>query len=262
MAVVRAARVSPACSLPRGLEAGSCLVGRQLRRFAWEADDKSVVKFKVKSDAGSRLAKLAGGILMRAEQSLETELEAAGSRSVYNAVRALVLANRFCDRRRAEAAAEGRQPSPATPMRFAFIPKFGRRGENLWMRLLVVPMANPPLRRPEGSEAAMRVSQKTDLNALRSAVFNQWMQHCLGRQSQPLLACMGAESAALSVKASAFAARELGRRKGGERPFLLSPSMAQVPSTAQQSEPQTVLYFSVESQPGQPPAAEQRSVKV
>merc|ERR1719168_26415 len=105
-----------------------------------------------------------------------------GSKSVYNCIRALVMANRYAEKRHADAAEAGEQVKKGTPIRIGFVPTFGRNKSNQWMRLQVVPLgARPTPGPPEKAVKPMRTSTRTEIKRLGDAILNQWLQCCGGR---------------------------------------------------------------------------------
>lgn len=223
------------------------------RRFSWTEADKSV-GFKVKAE-GVNIQKLAGGILLRGEQRLSTHLECMGSKSVYNGVKALVLANYFADR--------ARQERDCPVARLGFVPSLGRSGTNQWIRLTVLALGKgtAPLQQeaPNGSNGVehnsqnandvttLKVGANTEIIKLANSVLTNWMQRCAGSlSSDPRLGAMGNVSVSTAVKATAFALRELNKRRGGARPFMCIPSMEREPG---QEEEQTVTYLRLEQRP-------------
>jgi len=222
------------------------------RRFSWTEEDLSL-SFKVKAE-DVNMNKLAGGIHLRCEQRLETHLEPMGNKAVYNCIKAIVLANRFAAEARQE---EGKKQALVT--RIGFIPSLARREELLWMRLTVVAFgsrssaSSPPKqeRQPAGPEGpTLKVGANTDLEKLRQAIVANWMQRCAGSLGDPRVSAMGGASVAKAVKGSAFALREMARRKVGARPFLCFPTMELVRGTEEQGrEMQTVTFLSLEPRP-------------
>mmetsp|Transcript_107541 Transcript_107541/g.213584 ORF Transcript_107541/g.213584 Transcript_107541/m.213584 type:complete len:271 (+) Transcript_107541:118-930(+) len=250
--VVLAARLSCQGALFRGGTNVNHISAVQ-RRFSWTDADK-VMGFKVKAE-GVDIQKLAGGILLRAEQRMYTHLECMGSKSVYNGVKALVLANYFANK--------ARQERDCAIMRIGFVPSLGRSGKDQWVRLTVLAMgkgtASLQQQTPNGSAglgessqtakdvATLKVSSNTEIAKLANSVLTNWMQRCAGSLgSDPRLGAMGSVSVSTAVKATAFALRELNRRRGGARPFMCIPSMEREP---RREEEQTVTYLRLEQRP-------------
>eukprot|EP00747_Dinoflagellata_sp_TGD_P095154 gnl/TRDRNA2_/TRDRNA2_166372_c0_seq1.p1 gnl/TRDRNA2_/TRDRNA2_166372_c0~~gnl/TRDRNA2_/TRDRNA2_166372_c0_seq1.p1 ORF type:complete len:249 (+),score=38.62 gnl/TRDRNA2_/TRDRNA2_166372_c0_seq1:12-758(+) len=220
---------------------------RQRRCFGWTREDADM-HFKVKAD-GVNFSKLAGGILLRSQQGLGTVLDAMGSRSVSNCLKALSLAGRFAARKRAEAADSRAADAESSVLRFGFVPWFARHGELQWMRLKVVPLSSEPLGAPSSEPSVLRVSARTDLQGLVKAIVAQWSQCCAGRtvKEQDLLAlmAMGDQSVSTAVKSAAFALQELPKR--GARPFLCCPCLEELPGHT--GEPQVVTRLTLEPRP-------------
>ncbi|CAE8673185.1 unnamed protein product, partial [Polarella glacialis] len=192
------------CSSRAGLDFG-LRCGR--RSFGWSAEDTEL-KFRVSAE-GVNLPKLAGGISMRTEQRMQTFLEAAGERSIYNCIKALVLVNRFAQKRREDAANDSSIEVPWFH-RVAFVPSFGKNGTMEWMRLRVIGLPLAPAVFSESlGVSTLKVSSKTPPSALERAILNEWLQRCAGTKGDPRLAGMGATSISASVKASAFCLKEL-----------------------------------------------------
>lgn len=221
------------------------------RCFAWTDSDKTL-SFKVRGEVVN-IQKLAGGILLRCEQRLETNLESAGSKSVYNGMKALVLANYMAQRVQQE---RGSQVA-----RIGFVPSFGRTGEMQWMRLGVVAVGSS-LTDPKVAAAGegkgsrqpevvnLKVGARTDMDKLRAAIIATWMKRCAGSIEDPQLSAMGADSVSLAVKAAAFALRDLAKQHGGSRMFCCFPTMEQVPGRDEQlGEKQTIVSLRLEFRP-------------
>jgi len=223
------------------------------RRSSWTEADKHV-GFKVKAD-GVNIQKLAGGILLRGEQRLSTHLECMGSKSVYNGVKALVLANYFANK--------ARQERDCPVVRIGFVPSLGRAGENQWIRMTVLALGrgtevsqqemtsgsiDVENRSPIANDGTtLKVSSNTEIIKLADSVFSNWMQRCAGSLGgDPRLGAMGSVSVSNAVKATAFALRTLNKRRGGGRPFMCIPSMEREPGP---QEEQTVTYIRLEQRP-------------
>lgn len=233
---------------------GPCRTSR--RGFGWTEDD-AWLNFKVKAD-NCNVQKLAGGLLMRCEQRHETVLEAVGNRSVYNSVKALVLANRFAQEARAQ-----RGDDQVLVRRVGFIPSFARKEQLQWMRLRVVAVGDRP---SDGARArstgvdvsdleapSLKVGASTEFKSLQNAILANWMKRCEGASGEPVLMAMGEASVTRAVKGSAFALRELSKRRGGARPFVCFPDMEQVQQQPHESgaagEKQTVVVLRLETAP-------------
>lgn len=221
------------------------------RCFAWTDADKTL-SFKVRGDEVN-IQKLAGGILLRCEQRLETNLESAGSKSVYNCVKALVLANLMAQR--------AQQERDSQVARIGFVPSFGRTGEMQWMRLGVVAVGSS-LTAPKVAAAGegegrsqpqvvnLKVGARTDMVRLREAIIATWMKRCTGSTDDPQLSAMGRDSVSLAVKAAAFALRDLAQQRGGGRMFCCFPTMEQLPERDEQlGEKQTIVSLRLEFRP-------------
>lgn len=216
------------------------------RCFGWTQDEQ-LLNFRVKGD-GVNVQKLAGGILLRCEQGLQTVLDSMGSKSIYNCIRALVLANRYAQRRREEAIAEGKQPLVTTPLRVGFVPRFQGSKGHMWMRLQVVPISRERGTAEPAQDALepMKTSARTEIRSLSDAILNQWLQHCGGRTAGPVIAAMGRDCVSTSVKGAAMALKELQLRRSGARPFVCHPRMEQQPEPGKPGEQQTVTYIALE----------------
>jgi len=210
--------------------------GLPKRFFGWKRDDRTMFYFKVRAE-GDNVPKLARGMLSRCEDGLDTTLEAMGSRSIHNCVKAIMLANRFAQV----------DAKPTTPARIGFVPRFYFDKDKLSMRLRVVPLKYPRVDQEPDEGVALRVSARTELKRLEAAVLTRWVQCCAGGGASPVVAAMGAESVTVAVKGAAFALRELGIRKGGARPFLCWPWAQEVSGVEQEDGPRTVTYLGLEA---------------
>lgn len=225
------------------------------RRFAWTADDKAL-GMKVTADVP--LARLAGGVLLRSEQGLLTWLDCMGSQAIYSSVKAVVLMNRFALERREDAVREAEEAGAAgsavvrEPARVGFVPVFAAQGTQKWMRLRVISLGERPEAAPGGLGAkaeTLRVSRETELPNLQSAILTNWMQRCAGTAGDPRIANMGADSVGRAVKGAAFALRDMAKRRGGARPFLLVPSIERVQNAKREGGDGTVTFLALEAQP-------------
>merc|ERR1719346_633055 len=137
-----------------------------------------------------------------------------GSKSVYNAIKALVLANDYANRAREE--------RDCQVARLGFVPSLGRSGQDQWIRLTVLALgkgsASVHQETPSGSSSVehnsrttndvttLKVSSNTDMIKLASSVLTNWMQRCAGSLGgDPRLGAMGSVSVSTAVKATAFA---------------------------------------------------------
>jgi len=245
--------LGPAARIVRSAPGPGVACRTSRRSFGWTEEDVRL-SFKVKAD-NFNVQKLAGGVLLRCEQRLETQLEPMGSRSVYNCVKALVLANRF-----AEEAREKRGSDEDTVARIGFVPSFARTEGLQWMRLQVIAVgvrpADAAVSRPDvsGLESPnLKVGMNTDLQKLQNAILANWMQRCAGGRGDPVLSAMGEASVSRAVKGAAFALRELSKRGSGARPFVCFPAMEQVLRSEERQqtpgEKQTVTVLRLENRP-------------
>lgn len=222
-------------------------------RHAWtDADD--VLNFKVPADASKGQGALASGILRRCDERKQTFLQAMGSRSVYNAVRAVIAAEKLATERGA-VDGDGNEASPgdAAPRagysRIGFVPLLGREGDNQWMNLRVVTLGDAPERLALSSQetSVRRASKGTQRERFQAAVYGEWSRHCKGEVASVRLEAMGAEAVALAVKAAAFSIVDLRLRKAGLRPFLMHPRVRTIVSDT--GDNATVYSFDLEVQP-------------
>jgi len=218
-----------------------------LRRFAWTIEDQTL-SFKIKAE-GVDFPKLAGGILRRCEQGLDTDLEPMGSRSVANAVKALAVAGRYAQERREQSDAQDGGPF----LRIAFAPVLRYKGDQRWVQMTVVPLEN----QDTGSQAlvtsnALKVGKNTDLQSLTKAIVATWMRRVLsggtGVVGTPLIGAMGPDSISTAVKASAFALRDIARLREGTQLFLLRPFFFELEIRQAQTR-QVIMYLALEPRP-------------
>lgn len=255
MAAYRCAASAGLAAATRCLRADVLSVAPLQRRWSWSEADETL-NFKVKAEVN--LNKLAGGVLLRCDQGLRTYLEAMGSASIYNAVKALNLVNKYITQRQQEAsaavpgtAAAHFAGGDASFRRVGFVPLFARSDEQQWMRLLVVPLSSDHRHTvPAGRDEAMmlKVSSRTDLRMLQTAILTNWKQRSIGTIGEPTLAAMGAESVAIAVKGAAFALKHRRGHQDGSRPFLLTPHM-EVKVLTQGSSPTTITFLDLQQQP-------------
>eukprot|EP00930_Biecheleria_cincta_P007713 TRINITY_DN108973_c0_g1_i1.p1 TRINITY_DN108973_c0_g1~~TRINITY_DN108973_c0_g1_i1.p1 ORF type:complete len:262 (+),score=58.55 TRINITY_DN108973_c0_g1_i1:38-787(+) len=221
----------------------ACRSPFQLRCFAWENDKP--LNFKVKAE-GVDMNKLAGAVAMRCQNRQQTFLDAMGEKSIYNCVKALVVANKFAEYRRADTAFPEKVPWYD---RVGFIPMLRKDGTNEWVSLRVVPLEKPPETPPSSSESMkLKISANTPVLALQKAILNEWLQRCSGSKAEPRLATMGGKGVSSAVKSSALCLAELSKRKGAARLFLCYPEMVQEKLEGK-DETVTMTYLRLEPRP-------------
>merc|ERR1712187_1057522 len=105
-----------------------------------------------------------------------------GSKSLYNSVKAIVLANRYVRARRAA----GTEEVPFE--RLGFVPSLARKDDLQFIRMRILALSTmaPLLRLGEqaGEPSLLRVSATTDVRSLESAIVSHWMRHCAGKDDE------------------------------------------------------------------------------
>eukprot|EP00929_Paragymnodinium_shiwhaense_P114672 TRINITY_DN83142_c0_g1_i1.p1 TRINITY_DN83142_c0_g1~~TRINITY_DN83142_c0_g1_i1.p1 ORF type:complete len:283 (-),score=63.22 TRINITY_DN83142_c0_g1_i1:11-859(-) len=251
-------RRRPVCALssvtPGYAPAATC---GSRRGFGWTSED-TMLSFKVKGGDDVSFPKLAGGLLKRCEQGLDTVLECMGSASISNGVKAVVRANRYAhEQLEAEDTASERKAE--LPRAVAFTPFFFARGENRGVRLTAVRLDDKPeLLNESAGCKLLRVGRKTDLDGLNKAIDLNWKKFCDGESQQVAIAAMGPEPVSLAVKAAAHALREtLQRRRPDTPPFVCFPLVAELEVERKQERPVMVTYLILVRRP--PTAGRKRS---
>lgn len=108
-----------------------------VRGFAFHKDMEQVL-FKVKAEEVD-IAKLAGGMYLRARRQQETILEGMGDKSIQNCVRGVVLANKYIERDRNEG-----NPEKIPPFyRLGFAPQLRKEDSLYWVSMKVIPFKDP-----------------------------------------------------------------------------------------------------------------------
>jgi len=224
------------------------------RARGWAEDGPALLQMRVRG-ADFNCARLAGGLRVRAEAELRTELDAVGDEAVSNAVKAVALANKFLER--------GSSASLAfTP---ALVESGGEGSEaaRKLVRLSICRELIPPARRSEepegfshggiyvsldaasagsrargGGSAEARVATPTEL---ARTILGQWLRFAspevrsaararasgaqrnpvAGRKLAPFVVTMGPSALARAVKALAFVCADLGKEHLSQAPALV-----------------------------------------
>ena len=94
--------------------------------------------FRVKAEEVD-IAKLAGGIHLRAQRQQETILEGMGDKSIWNCVRGVMLVNKYIERDRNE----GNPEKIPSFYRIGFAPQLRKEGSLYWVSMKVIPFKDP-----------------------------------------------------------------------------------------------------------------------
>lgn len=208
----------------------------QQKRSAWTDADQSLA-LMVKGGEDVNVNKIAGAVLLRAEEGKETLLEAMGPTAIYNSVKAIHVANQYILKRRATLENPSEAPKGTLGQHFAevaqgnvhrigFSPILRRNDTNVWLDLKIVVLAADPimLTEPGALTGDLQVPAKGDVKKLGSAIAVTWRRRLASEVADPRLLAMGAASVSNAVKGAAFGFKTVKQQKTGERRFLLYPN--------------------------------------
>lgn len=191
------------------------------------------------------MASLAGGLLKRSEQGLHTALQAMGEEAIYNAVKAVVLANHFANTRREES------PDTAVVHRLGFRPNFTGDDKNMSMTLHVVRLGAEPVPavNPERDQKrVLRVGSRMALSELKKAIFAFWLESCSGKSGNPRIAVMGARLVSKAIKGMAAAGVDVNKGRSMSN-FICCPTMENEDDPNKPGERMSVVYLELEGIP-------------